>query len=113
MNAIYILTGLGIFSLLAEVFNGRRFVFPVVLFGLIASALFLVFDWDHDAQVYSKMLTFDNYAVAFSIVLSLTTAVWFLMSRRFFENHENVADHFALILFALVGAVFMVSYSNL
>ncbi len=113
MNAIYILSGLGIFSLLAEVLNGRRFVFPVVMFGLIASAIVVVFDWNHDAEFYSKMLTFDNYAVAFTIVLSLTTAMWFLMSKRFFENHENVADHFALILFALVGAVFMVSYSNL
>jgi NADH-quinone oxidoreductase subunit N len=35
------------------------------------------------------------------------------MSKDYFENNTNITDHFALILFSLVGAVFMVSYSNL
>lgn len=104
---------MGIFSLLAEIFNIRRFLFPVVILGLIASAVLLVFDWNQGTAHYSNMLTFDNYAVAFSITLSLVAMLWFLMSRDYFENTTNVTDHFALILFSLVGAVFMVSYSNL
>ena len=107
------LSGLGIFSLLAEIFNMRRILFPVVILGLIASAVLLVFDWNQGTAHYSNMLTFDNYAVAFSITLSLVAMLWFLMSRDYFENTTNVTDHFALILFSLVGAVFMVSYSNL
>lgn len=113
MNSIFVLTGLGIFALLAEIFNIKKFLFPVVILGLIAAALSLVLDWNQDAAFYSNMLTFDNYAVAFSIVLSLTALLWFLMSKDYFENNTNITDHFALILFALVGAVFMVSYSNL
>jgi NADH-quinone oxidoreductase subunit N len=113
VNSIFVLAGLGVFSLLAEIFNIKRFLFPVVILGLIAAAVLLVFDWGHGAAFYSNMLTFDNYAVAFSITLSLIAMLWFLMSKDYFENNTNITDHFALILFSLVGAVFMVSYSNL
>ncbi len=113
MNSVFVITGLGIISLLAEVFNLKRYLFPVVILGLVASAVLLVFDWNQGTAFYSNMLTFDNYAVAFSIALSLIAVLWFLMSKDFFESHSNVTAHFALILFTLVGAVFMVSYSNL
>ena len=104
---------MAVFSLLAEIFNIKRFLFPVVILGLIASALALVLDWNEGTAYFSNMLTFDNYAVAFSITLSLVALLWFLMSKDYFQNNTHITDHFALILFSLVGAVFMVSYSNL
>lgn len=113
MNAVYILSGLGIFSLLSEIFNFRKVLFPVVLLGLVASAFWLTQEWNHSTPYYSNMLTFDNYAVAFSIGISVIAFLWFIMSRDYFENNTHVTDHFALVLFVLVGAVFMVSYSNL
>lgn len=113
MNSIFVLAGLGVFSLLAEIFNIKKILFPVVIIGLLAAAVLFVFDWNQGAAFYSNMLTFDNYAVAFSITLSLTAMLWFLMSKDYFENNTNITDHFALILFSLMGAVFMVSYSNL
>ncbi len=113
MNSVFVLSGLGIFSLLAEIFNIKKFLFPVVILGLIASAALLVLDWNAGSSHYSNMLTFDNYAVAFSITISIIAVLWFLMSKDYFENNTHVTDHFALILFSLVGAVFMVSYSNL
>lgn len=113
MNSVFILSGLGVFSLLAEMFNIRKWLFPVVILGLILSAVLLTLEWNEATAYYSNMLTFDNFAVAFSITLSLVAMLWFLMSKDYFENTTNVTDHFALILFSLVGAVFMVSYSNL
>jgi len=104
---------LAVFSLLAEIFNIKRFLFPVVILGLIASAVALLFDWNEGTAHFSNMLTFDNYAVAFSITLSLTATLWFLMAKDYFQDNTHITDHFALILFSLVGAVFMVSYSNL
>lgn len=104
---------MAVFSLLAEIFNIRRFLFPVVIMGLIASAFVLVFEWNQGTSYFSNMLTFDNYAVAFSVTLSLIAVLWFLMSKDYFSNNTNITDHFALILFSLVGAIFMVSYSNL
>jgi NADH-quinone oxidoreductase subunit N len=113
MNAVYVLSGLGIFSLIAEILNFRKILFPVVILGLLASASLLVFDWGTSADYYSNMLKFDNYALAFSAAISVIAMLWFLMSRDYFQNNTHVTDHFALVLFALVGAVFMVSYSNL
>lgn len=113
MNAVYILSGLGIFSLLSEIFNFRRILFPVVLLGLLASALLLILDWNSSVSYYSNMLTFDNYAVAFSAAIAVVAFLWFMMSKDYFENNTHVTDHFALVLFSLVGAVFMVSYSNM
>jgi NADH-quinone oxidoreductase subunit N len=114
MNAVYILSGLGIFSLLSEIFNFRKVLFPVVLLGLAASTVLLVISWNSPAPShYSNMLMFDNYAVAFSTGISIIALLWFMMSKDYFENNTHVTDHFALVLFSLVGAVFMVSYSNL
>jgi NADH-quinone oxidoreductase subunit N len=113
MNAVYVLSGLGIFSLLAEIFNFRKILFPTVILGLIAAAALLVLDWNTDLSHYSNMLTFDNYAIGYSVAISLIAILWFFMSRDYFQNNTHVTDHFALILFALVGAVFMASYSNL
>lgn len=113
MNSVFVLSGLGIFSLLAEIFNAKRFLFPLVILGLIVSALLLVLDWNQGAAHYSNMLTFDNYAVAFSITLFGIAALWFLMSKDYFANHAHTTDHFSLVLFSLTGAMFMVSYTNL
>jgi NADH-quinone oxidoreductase subunit N len=113
MNAVYILSGLGIFSLLSEIFNFRKVLFPIVLLGLVAAGIVLTMDWNTSVSYYSNMLTFDNYAVGFSIAISIIAFLWFMMSRDYFENNTHVTDHFALVLFSLVGAVFMVSYSNL
>src|SRR5687768_6119868 len=106
MNAVYVLSGLGIFSLLAEIFNFRKVLFPVVLLGLIACGALFFLDWDTSASYYSNMLFFDNYALVFSISLSVIALLWFMMSRDYFVNNTHVTDHFALVLFALVGAVF-------
>lgn len=113
MNAVYILSGLGIFSLISEIFNFRKVLFPVVLIGLTITTGLLIMDWNTSQSFYSNMLTFDNFAVAFSAGISVIALLWFMMSRDYFENNTHVTDHFALVLFSLVGAVFMVSYSNL
>jgi NADH-quinone oxidoreductase subunit N len=113
MNAVYILSGLGLFSLLSEIFNFRKILFPVVLLGLLASCAVVIMDWNTSISHFSNMLTFDNFAVAFSAVISFIAFLWFMMSRDYFENNTHVTDHFALVLFSLVGAVFMVSYTNL
>jgi NADH-quinone oxidoreductase subunit N len=113
MNSVFILSGLGIVSLLAEIFNFRRALFPIIILGLIASATLLILDWNTSQSYFSNMLTFDNYAVAFSATISIIATLWFLMSKDYFQNNTHITDHFALVLFSLVGAVFMVSYSNM
>ena len=113
MIAVYVLSGLGIFSLLAEIFSFRKVLFPIVVIGLIACAVLFILDWNTNVAHYSNMLKFDNYAIAFGTAISVISLLWFLMSRDYFIDNTHVTDHFALVLFSLVGAVFMVSYVNM
>ena len=112
MKALILLSSLGVIALLAEIFSFKKLLYPIVLLGLITAFVLNIFDWDTN-QVYYKMMQFDNYAVAFTGLIIVVAFLWFLMAEGFFKEESNLTDHFALVLFALVGAVMMVSYKNM
>ena len=113
MNAVYILSGLGIFSLIAEIANLRKYLFSIVVLGLVASTVFVFNDWNTSTYYFSKMLLFDRQAVAFSALISVVALLWVVMAKDYFHQSTEVTDQFAIVLFSLVGAVFMVSYHNM
>jgi NADH-quinone oxidoreductase subunit N len=116
LKELLILTGLGVLALLAEIFNFKKLLFPLVLTGLAAVIAVCVIDWtpqDTDRYFFTQMLNVNHYALAFTMVMVLISIFWFLMAEKYFTDETNITDHFALILFALVGAFLMVSYSNL
>ncbi|MFI5149836.1 MAG: NADH-quinone oxidoreductase subunit N [Bacteroidia bacterium] len=116
LKELLILTGLGVLALLAEIFNFKKVLFPLVLTGLAAVIAVCVVDWtpqDTDRYFFTQMLNVNHYALAFTIIIILVSIFWFLMSEKYFTDETNITDHFALVLFALVGAFLMVSYSNL
>lgn len=113
MKILYILTGLGVIAMLAEIFKFKKFLFPKVLLGLLLAVGSAIYDWNTNIHYYNNMLTFDNYALLFSIVICATAFLWVLSSQDFFSKASNQTDYFALSLFALCGAVIMVSYTNL
>ena len=112
MKALILLSSLGVIALLAEIFSFKKLLYPIVLLGLITVFILNMFDWDTNRLCY-KMILFDNYAVAFTGVIIVIAFLWFLMAEGFFKEETNQTDHFALVLFALVGAVMMVSYTNM
>ena len=112
MKALIILSVLGVIALFAEIFNFKKSLFTVVLTGLIVAFVANIFDWNTSA-LYFKMLYVDNYAVAFTGVIIAVAFLWFLMAGDYFKEETNLTDHFALILFALAGAIIMVSYTNI
>lgn len=112
MNELLILTGLGLFSMLAEIFNLRKAIYPVVLIGLAALLGFCYMDWNTNLTHFA-MMRVDNYSLAFTGVIGATALLWFLMSKSYFEDETNMSDHFSLVLFALVGAFCLTSYTNL
>ncbi len=60
------------------------------------------------------MVRFDNYALAFSSLLIITTALVLLLGFHFYKDAGNTGpDLFALMIFALVGAICLVSYNHL
>ena len=112
MNTLIILSALGIIALFAEIFRFRKALFPLILLGLAVAFYFTAKEYYHP-QVFFGMMNFDNYAVVFSCVIIIVAFLWFMMARNYFLQETSVTDHFALILFSLVGAVVMVSFSNL
>jgi len=113
MKILYILSGLGVIAMLAEIFKFKKFLLPIVLVGLLGAIACAIKDWNTDIHYYNNMLTFNNYALLFTCVICGTAFLWFMMSGNFFKEESNRTDHYALILFALIGAVILVSYSNM
>jgi NADH-quinone oxidoreductase subunit N len=112
MKALILLSSLGVIALLAEIFSFKKLLYPLVLLGLITTFILNIFDWGTNRPYYG-MMQFDNYAVAFTAVILVVSFLWFLMAEGFFKEDSNMTDHFALVLFALTGAVMMVSYKNM
>ncbi|HTB07603.1 MAG TPA: NADH-quinone oxidoreductase subunit N [Bacteroidia bacterium] len=113
MKTLIVLSALGIVTLFAQILRFRRGLFPVILVGLAGAFFVTTLDFNSGAQPLFGMMLFDNYAVAFSCAIILIAFLWFMMARNYFLQETSATDHFALVLFSLVGAVCMVSFSNL
>lgn len=118
MNEIIIVAGLGILTLLAEIFNFKKLLMPVIIAGLGVTLLISILELQGsisnsamDANVLS-MLDFDRFAKCFVILLTVIALFWVIINYNYFLDESSKADHLALILFAMVGGYCMVSYSN-
>ncbi len=113
MNTLIILTILGLICLFSEIFGFKKILHTLVLLGLAAALGAAIMDWNRDMSYYNDMIRIDNFALAFTSVLIVLSATWFLLSASFFEEPTSKTDHYALIIFSLVGAQLMVSFSNM
>src|SRR6185369_5228792 len=113
MNALLVICGLGVFSLLAEVFNLKKWTTIISVSGLIAALAFVILDWRSISYYYHGMVYFDHFALAFSGLILLVSVFWFWMSRSYFIGDEHRTDKSALVLFVIVGAILMVSFNNM
>jgi NADH-quinone oxidoreductase subunit N len=113
MKALLIISGLGLLSMLAEVFRFRRAIFPIVLVGLAVALYFNFTEWNGNVSWFSNMIAFDRPAIAFSAVILVTAVLWFVLANNYFEEESTVTDHFALVLFAIVGALMLTSFRNM
>ena len=114
MKELLTLSLTGVFTMLADMFNLRKLVFPLALFGLAMTISWSVLDWDLNTRVMNlNMMQMDNYALGFTIVMCCTALMWFMMSDDFFSKMAVTTDRFALVFFTLTGALVMVSFTNL
>ncbi len=115
MNAIITLSILALLVLYLGVFNAKKAVLPVTLLGLVAALGLTLAEWNTNAQpIFSGMMLFDNFAVAFSAICIAATGLILLISKAYFERiSEHLSEYYAIILFALAGMLVMLSYHNL
>jgi NADH-quinone oxidoreductase subunit N len=85
-----------------------------VLVGILAAYATNFMEWNNNLNIplFSNMIRFDNVALAFSGVILVTAFFWFILANDYFE-HDHISDHFALVLFALVGAIMLTAFSNM
>ena len=112
MKALIALSLLGVITLFAEIFRFKKYLFPIILAGLLCTIYFVISEWGY-GNTYFQMMRMDSYAIAFSVIILSTSFLWFLMSRDEYIEKAHVTDHYGLILFSLVGALLMASYNNL
>ncbi|WP_324672831.1 NADH-quinone oxidoreductase subunit N [Hymenobacter sp. GOD-10R] len=115
MTSIVLLSVLGIANLFLGFLRSNRILLPAALVILLLAFGANVLDWGAAPQSYfNNMLTVDSYSVAFTGIVVLTTLLLLPFSEKYVRDDEaNLAEYYSLLLFALVGAIMMVSYDNM
>ncbi|MBL7818505.1 MAG: NADH-quinone oxidoreductase subunit N [Saprospiraceae bacterium] len=112
MKELLTLSLTGIFTMLADMFNLRKLVFPLALLGLAMTISWSVYDWNLSQRIWG-MMQMDNFALGFTIALSSIALLWLLMSEEYFSTMKAITDRYSLMFFALTGGLVMVSYTNM
>ena len=114
MSALIVTIVLGIILLYLGFAKNKAILAPVAI-GALMITLFLLFkDWGLGSKYFNDMVLFDNFSIAFNISMVIVTILIFLFGIDYYETMEfHVAEHYALMIFALAGAFLMTSFSNL
>ena len=114
MTPLLTLTLLGILILVEGLLKKKSWQLPTILAGLVTAFLLTVSSWGTNRHLYNDMLVVDNSAIAFSAVMIATTFLIFMFAGHYYrEVNRPLDDIYAILIFALVGAVMMVSFGNL
>ena len=116
MITLIAITALGVFCLIAEIFNLRKALVPVTVLGLLGvlgSTLHL-YSFGELSSNYDNMIVTDKFATAFSSLFILLTIFLVIMSHDVYKEHQKkISDFIAIKVFLLAGAIAMVSFTNL
>lgn len=114
MTTLIAITGLGILSLIFEIFDFRKAIIPITIIGLLAILGQTVSEFNSPESYYNNMIVVSKFSVAFSSLFILLTLFLVILSHNFYENHQSkISDYIAIKIFLLAGAVAMVSFGNL
>ena len=133
MEALIIISSLGVLALISDIFRLKKVMMPVTLLGLALAFVFnlvgsqgfgaffnglsqghLVFEnWNEPSSYFNGMMIYDRFAVGFNQIIITIGFLWFLLAHKFMGDHNHTSDYFAVTLFALAGAVVMTSYNHL
>ncbi|MBK8967572.1 MAG: NADH-quinone oxidoreductase subunit N [Saprospiraceae bacterium] len=117
MISLLVLFFTAVIALFAGLFKKRQWLQPLALTGTGAALGFALLDINLPSafnERYASMLQFDTFALAFTVVALLATALIFGLSRwGFRELSDTLGDNYALFLFSLCGALCMFSFTNM
>jgi NADH-quinone oxidoreductase subunit N len=114
MSALIFTIVLGLIVLYLGFLKNKEILSPVAMAGLLVALGLFCKDWGLGSGYFHDMIMFDNFSIAFNISMIIITILIFLFGIDYYRTMEfHVAEHYALMLFALSGAFLMTSFSNL
>ena len=113
MNALYVICGLGLVSLIAELANFKKQLIPILIIGLIGAVTLSVLDWNTSLHYFNDMAIFDNVAIGFSVLICSVAVLWFWMAGDYFREETHITDQAALVIFVVAGSIIMTSFNNM
>jgi NADH-quinone oxidoreductase subunit N len=114
MSALISVAVLGMITMFLGIREKKAWLLPVIITGLILTFILNLTEWNDNHNLFGEMMIVDNFAVAFNGVLIFTATLVFMFAGNYYRSVERpLEDIFALMLFALFGAVVMTSFSNL
>lgn len=114
MTTLIAIVGLGILSLIFEIFDFRKAIIPVSIIGLLAILGLTVSEFNTPETYYNNMIVVSKFSVSFSSLFIILTIFLIALGHSFYENHQSkLSDYIAIKIFLLSGAVAMVSFGNL
>lgn len=114
MYAIITISIVAIIILILGSLGKKKPLLPLIYIGLIIAFVVNLFGWNAPQHLYNEMFIADNFSIAFGAVLIFTTLFVFIFAPVYYKPVKRpLEDTYALILFALVGALTMLAFGNL
>ncbi len=114
MYAIITISIVALIVLFFGALQKKKPLLPIIFVGLPVAFILNLLEWNKSIHYYNEMYIADNFSVAFNGVLIFTTLLVFIFAPVYYKSvNRPLEDVYALILFALVGAVTMTGFGNL
>lgn len=114
MYAIITIFIVALIVLMLGALNQKKPLLPVIFVGLLAAIAINLLEWNQSVHYFNEMYIADNFSIAFNVVLIFTTLMVFFFAPVYYKPVKRpLEDIYALILFALIGALVMTSFGNM
>ncbi len=114
MSALILISVLGVVMLYAGLFGKRSVLVPTGIVGLLAAIVLMHSNWYVNVPMFAHMVRFDAFGLAFNQAMVVITILLFIFGIDYYAKvRENIAEQYALMIFSLVGAMLLTTYTNM
>jgi NADH-quinone oxidoreductase subunit N len=114
MYAIITISIVALIVLFFGAIQKKGMLLPTIYVGLSLAFILNLTGWSQNIHYFNEMYIADNFSIAFNAVLIFTTLLVFIFAPVYYKPVKRpLEDIYALILFALVGAMSMTAFGNL
>jgi NADH-quinone oxidoreductase subunit N len=113
MLQLFIFAVLGLLVMITEILSIKKITPYLVILGTISAIGSSIYDCKIDFSMFGNMLTDDSFSKPFVLISSILFLLWTLVFRKRISVESKVVEIFALVCFAMVGGICLLSFNNL